>query len=393
MDRQPVICRACHVQCALLAEMEDGRPAKLYGDKDNPVYHGYSCIKGRRLGAYHALPSRLLQSQKKQADGSHMPIASDAAMREIAGKVRELIDRHGPRSVAGYIGTHGYNTLPTQAFAYAFFEAIGSPMMFTSVTIDQPGKGISLALHGPWLAGATPIEMWDVLLLVGTNPLVSMNGGLGVNPARQLHEAKKRGMKLIVIDPRVSDSAAKADIHLQAKPGEDGAVLAGIARILIAENLIDADFVAAEADGLEALRQAVAPFTPQMVEARAGVKAEDLIAAARMFGTAARGAVSAGTGRQYERARQPRRIFRQGADDTARLLDATRRRNSQSRCAHQPLSGAGGQPRTDARLRLWREAARARPVGDGIRPADGRAGRRNPDGGRRPGEGAVRVRR
>lgn len=294
--RTPVICRACHVQCALLAEMEDGRAVKLYGDKDNPAYHGYSCIKGRRLGAYHDLPTRLLHSQKKQVEGRHAPIASATAIREIAGKVRALIDRHGPRSIAGYIGTHGYNNLPTQAFAYAFFEAINSPMIFTSVTIDQPGKGISLALHGPWLAGATPIAMWDVLLLVGTNPLVSMNGGLGINPARQLHEAKKRGMKLIVVDPRISDSAAKADIHLQGKPGEDAAILAGIANILINENLIDADFVDAEANGLAELKRAVAPYTPDMVEARAGIRAEDLIAAARMFGRAARGAVSAGTG-------------------------------------------------------------------------------------------------
>ena len=294
--RKPVICRACHVQCGLLVDMDGGRPGKIHGDKDNPAYQGYSCIKGRRLGAYHSLPSRLLHSQKKQPDGSHVPIASDAAISEIAAKVRAILDRHGPRSIAGYIGTHGYNNLPTQAFAYSFFEAIGSPMIFTSVTIDQPGKGISLALHGPWLAGATPLDMWDVLLLVGTNPLVSMNGGLGINPARQLHEAKKRGMKLIVVDPRVTDCAAKADIHLQGKPGEDPAILAGIARILIQECLIDEPFVAAEAHGLEALTQAVAPFTPEMVEARAGVPAKALIEAARMFGTAARGAVSAGTG-------------------------------------------------------------------------------------------------
>lgn len=294
--REPVICRACHAQCGLLVDMHDGLPGKIHGDKNNPAYHGYSCIKGRQLGAYHSLPSRLLQSQKKNADGTHAAIDSDTATREIAEKVRALIAQHGPRSVAGYIGTHGYNNFATQAFAYAFFEAINSPMIFTSVTIDQPGKGISLALHGPWLAGATPIAMWDALLLIGTNPLVSMNGGLGVNPARQLHEARKRGMKLIVIDPRVTDSAAQADLHLQGKPGEDPAILAGIARILIEENLIDRAFIDAEADGFDALKQAVSPFTPQMVQARAGIAANDLVKAARMLGAAKRGAVSAGTG-------------------------------------------------------------------------------------------------
>ena len=81
-------------------------------------------------------------------------------------------------------------------------SAIESPMIFTSVTIDQPGKIVSACLHGSWLAGPYRVGEWDSLMLVGTNPLVSMNGGLGMNPARNLHEAKKRGMKLVVIDPR-----------------------------------------------------------------------------------------------------------------------------------------------------------------------------------------------
>lgn len=176
---EPTICRACHVQCALFVEMEGERPAKIYGDKDNPAYFGFTCIKGRELGAYHSLPTRLLQSQKRGADGRHAPIASAAALDEIAAKLSALIAEHGPRSVAFYIGTHGYNNFTTQAFAYALLEAIGSPMMHTSVTIDQPGKGVSLALHGAWLAGAPPIEEWESLLLVGTNPIVSMTAGSG----------------------------------------------------------------------------------------------------------------------------------------------------------------------------------------------------------------------
>lgn len=291
-----VICRACHAQCGLIAQIADGKPIKLYGDKINPVYRGYSCIKGRQLGAYHNLPSRLLHSLRKTSNGHHVPIASDDAVREIATNVRNLIEKHGPRSIAGYIGTHGYNNFATQAFAYALFEAIDSPMMFTSVTIDQPGKGIATSLHGAWLAGTPAMEEWDVLMLVGTNPIVSMNGGLGMNPARRLHVAKKRGMKLIVLDPRRTDCAERADVHLAVRPGEDATVLAGIARFLIAESRIDEDFVRAEANGLAALREAVAPFTPEFVAARTDIDVNEFIRAARLFGTARRGAVSAGTG-------------------------------------------------------------------------------------------------
>jgi anaerobic selenocysteine-containing dehydrogenase len=292
------ICRACHAQCGLLVDMEDGKPVKIRGDKNNPVYFGYSCIKGRELGAYHSLPTRLLHSQKRQPDGSHSPIASETAMDEIAAKVRALIDAHGPRSVAIYIGTHGYNNFPANAFGTAFLDAIGSPMLFSSVTIDQPGKGIAIALHGPWLAGVAPVDDCDVILLVGSNPIASMNGGLGLNPARRLHEGKKRGMKLIVIDPRLTDVAEEADIHLQCKPGEDPTILSGLIRVLLVEGLYDKAFVEAEAINLEALRRHVEPFTPDYVQERTDIPAERLVAAARMFagGRPGRGGVSCGTG-------------------------------------------------------------------------------------------------
>ncbi len=295
-EMRHTICRACHAQCALVVEMEDGRPAKLYGDKDNPIYAGFSCIKGRELAAYHDAPSRLLRSLKRQPDGSHAPIASADLIAELAERIDGIVARHGPRSVALYIGTHGYNNFASSAFANAFLDALGSPMKFTSVTIDQPGKAVSLMLHGPWLAGTPTIEHWDVLTLVGTNPIVSMNGGLGMNPARQLHRARQRGMKLVVIDPRRTDCAEQADIHLQARPGEDAPVLAAIARELIETGRFDGGFVAAEATGLAALRAAVAPFTCERAGERAGLDPEAIRAAAKMIGEARRGAFSAGTG-------------------------------------------------------------------------------------------------
>ncbi len=290
------ICRACHAQCALVVEMQDGLPKKVYGDKDNPIYAGFSCIKGRELGAYHTAPTRLLHSLKRQPDGSHASIASDVVMDEVAERVRAIVAEHGPRAVALYIGTHGYNNFASTSFANAFLKSIGSPMKFTSVTIDQPGKAIAMMLHGPWLAGTPRIDQWDVLTLIGTNPIVSMNGGLGMNPARQLHRAKQRGMQLIVIDPRRTDCAEQADLHLAVKPGEDAVVLAAITRELILRGTYDKAFVAAEADGFEALKDTVAPFTPDRAAAQAGLEAAQILQAADMIGRASRGAFSAGTG-------------------------------------------------------------------------------------------------
>ncbi|MEM8491070.1 MAG: molybdopterin-dependent oxidoreductase [Pseudomonadota bacterium] len=295
--RKHVICRACHAQCGLIVDFdENGHPIASLGNKDNPAYAGYSCIRGRELQNYHSFPTRLTQSLKRGRDGELAPVLWRDAARDVADRLSEVADQHGPESIAIYIGTFGYNTFPAHAFALAFMEAIKSPMIFTSVTIDQPGKGIAGALHGHWLAGGYRHREWDGLMLVGTNPIVSMNGGVGMNPAKNLHVALKRGMKLIVIDPRVTDVAKKAHIHLQCRPGNDAAILACIARQIIEEELYDDVFLREEVEGFAALKETVAPFTPAAVSGLAGVPAEQLVEAARLYGSFKKADISCGTG-------------------------------------------------------------------------------------------------
>lgn len=295
-EMRHTVCQACQSHCTLLATVEDGVVTALHGDKDDPAFHGYSCIKGREMGFAHGVPTRLLHSMRRNADGGFEPVPRATAHREIAGRLRAILDAHGPRSVAMFIGTYGYCNFPAQTFGLALMRAIGSPMIFSPQTIDQPGKGIAAGLHGVWLAGNPPMAEWEALLLIGTNPLVSMNGGLGPNPARTLKAARGHGMKLVVIDPRVTESARAADLHIQPRPGEDAAILAGIARELIVRGLIDHDFVASEGIGLDRLRDAVDPYTPDFVAARAGIPAAQIVEAATILGGARVGAVSAGTG-------------------------------------------------------------------------------------------------
>ena len=176
-------------------------------------------------------------------------------------------------------------------------KAIGSNMRFSSGSIDQPGKGIARALHGTWSAGPQPFSEADTWILVGANPTISMWGGIPqYDPAKRLRDAKANGMKLIVIDPRRTEAAANADLFLQPKPGEDPTILAGILRVILTEGLHDGDFVADEVEGFDALVAAVEPFTPDYVERRAHVPAEQVVAAARMFAAGRRGSVTAGTG-------------------------------------------------------------------------------------------------
>ncbi|MGA1371896.1 MAG: molybdopterin-containing oxidoreductase family protein [Pseudomonadales bacterium] len=290
------ICRFCHAFCGLNVTLDGDRPLKVLGDIQNPMYHGYSCVKGRQLADQHLHPERLLQPRKKAAHG-HEKIPSTQALDEISTKLRTIIDRHGPRSVALYTGTYSFPYPAGGAMARAFMQALGSPMSFTSGSIDQPGKPMALAFHGRWHAGPQPFSESDTWMLVGANPVVSKWGGIPqYNPGKRLHEALARGMQLVVIDPRLTESARKAAVHLQCKPGEDPTILAGIAHIIIREQWHDQNFITAETTGFERLRKAVEPFTPDYVAARAEIPADKLIEAARLFATGSRGMVTAGTG-------------------------------------------------------------------------------------------------
>jgi anaerobic selenocysteine-containing dehydrogenase len=291
------ICRFCHATCGLKVTIQQGRVVDIIGDIDNPVYHGYSCVKGRNFHEFHYDPNRVLRPLRRAADGRLQPVGLDTALAGMAGDLQRILAQHGPRSVAMYGGTFSHFCSAGVMLRDAFMDAIGSPMRFSNATIDQPGKPISMALHGRWGAGPQAFADADVCLLVGANPLVSMWGGIPTfNPAKRLHEARARGLRLIVIDPRVTETARKADIHLQCLPGHDVELLAAMLNVIFAEGLQDSDFVAAETQGFQALRAAVVPFTPERVAPLAGVPAMQITDAARTFAKARRGNATSGTG-------------------------------------------------------------------------------------------------
>ncbi|MEZ4281799.1 MAG: molybdopterin-dependent oxidoreductase [Myxococcota bacterium] len=292
------LCRICTAQCPIVVEIDDaGRPISARGDKSNPHSEGFFCLKGKHFPEMHTSPNRLRHSLARSAGGGHERIDPEQAMDEIAEKLRAILDRHGRDAVAVYTGTLFYQLPQTAAMATAFMDALRLRLRFSSGTIDQPGKQIAAAAHGQWLGGSHVFDESDVWMLVGTNPLVAISGGIPhANPARRLERAQARGLQLIVIDPRRTETARRAALHLQPRPGSDPAVLAGIVRELIAQDLVDRAFVAENVAGFESLEQAVARFTPEFVAARADVPAEAIREAARIFGRARKGSATAGTG-------------------------------------------------------------------------------------------------
>jgi anaerobic selenocysteine-containing dehydrogenase len=208
-----------------------------------------------------------------------------------------VLEEHGPSAIASYIGTSGMVNQCSWPMQAAFMGALGNGRMFNAVTIDQPGKAISLGLMGFWDAGAINAIDVEVTLIFGSNPIVSLAGGRAkVNTVKSFHEARRRGLGLIVVDPCRTETAKLADHHLSPRPGQDIAIAAGMVRLMIEERLFDELFIGGETRGIDALARAVAPYTPEDVARRADVDADEFRAATRAFGRAASGIAIAGTG-------------------------------------------------------------------------------------------------
>jgi anaerobic selenocysteine-containing dehydrogenase len=301
-DVRRSFCRICHAACPIDVHLVDGRVTKVTGVEDDPLFKGYTCVKGRQLPDQIHHPDRLRHPLKRMPDGRFEEISSRQALDEIAARMREIIDRHGPRAIASYTGTGGYQNAPSDPVARAFHKAIGSISYYTSVTIDQPMKRTAAMRAGVWEAGPQNFGELDVLLAIGYNPMVSSFspfGGLqGTDPFVTLRRRKAEGMKLIVVDPRRTELAAQADIHLQVRPGEDPTLLAALLNVILSEGLHDHEFCDrwVEPGHLEALADAVAPFTVAYAAERCDVPAADIEAAARLFAAGPRGNAGTGTG-------------------------------------------------------------------------------------------------
>lgn len=294
------ICKVCWAGCPVEVTVENGRATKVIGDRQSPIYGGYTCPKGRAMPDAHYSPTRVLHPRKRMPDGSYTEIPMAQAVEEIAQRIEAIVAEHGPEAIAVYPGNGNLTNPINPVIGAMFIMAMGTfPDRFFSVqTIDQAGKVIAQALHGRWIPGPQPFSTAKTWIMVGTNPVISKQGVM-VNPGQTVKQAVKDGMKLIVIDPRATESATHAFLHIAPQPGQDASILAGILRVILSERLYDADFVAANAIGIAALKAAVEPFTPEHVASVAGISADDVVLAARTFAAAESGCVVTATGAHF----------------------------------------------------------------------------------------------
>ena len=303
--KKKTYCRNCGAVCGIELEVDANRVIAVTGDRENPESQGYFCVKGLTSMDFHNGEDRLLTCRKRQAGGSFVDIDGESLMDEVAAKLKSILEAHGPRSVAFFNGTHGYGTL-NMPLTKSLMHSIGTPNVFSTMTIDQSAKWIN---HGRM--GLVPTWKYsdleaDVLMVVGNNPIVSHMGkpwtGIRNNAAgRAIREARKRGMKLIVVDPRITETARNADIHLQINPGDDAMLFAGLIRLCIENGWYDRAFCERYTRQFEELKRAVEPFTPDYVAARLGIEEARLEEVARLFGTAGKASSGSGTGSNMSR--------------------------------------------------------------------------------------------
>ena len=301
-EKKKTFCRNCSALCSLEVTVEEGRLTGAVPDGTASPYGAYMCAKGLASIDFHSgAEARLLHSLKRQAPGHHTPISAGQAMDEIADQLARLIAQHGPRSVALYHGTGAYRSVLGAQLEKSFLSAIGTPNLFSTMTIDQSAKWVTAGRMGIMASGKPALRDVDLAVIVGNNPLVSHQTypfapGESGAPGRAFAAARARGTRVIVIDPRRSETARYADLCIQPLPGQDAVLFAAIAHILLRDRTCNNAFCDRFTSRVDALREAVGPFTPELAAHRAGVPVEQIELAAQWIGEARRPCVGSGTG-------------------------------------------------------------------------------------------------
>jgi anaerobic selenocysteine-containing dehydrogenase len=301
-SRHHSYCRNCAANCGLTLDVAANRIVQINADPAHPLSQGYVCIKGTMAADLHnGGENRLTHCLQKGADGQFHAIDSGAAVDAIGARLQAILAAHGPRALATYWGTYSYFDCVGKTLLKSLMAELGAPAMFSSMTVDQSSKWVTAARMGVWANGKPVSTDTDVILVAGCNPPVSHQGYPMVrypttNISQHIRAARQRGARLIVIDPRHTELARRADLFIQPKPGYDAAIFAAMLHIVLARPARDAAFAARWTVNIGALRQAVAPFAPEPVSALAGIRSADLYQAVDWLLAARKPGLGTGTG-------------------------------------------------------------------------------------------------
>ena len=273
----------CPDCCSVLVQVENGRATRLRGNPDHPVTRGFLCGKVAQYLDRQYSPDRLLHPQRRagaKGEGRFVRISWQEALDTIAQKLETAAREFGPESVLpySYAGTMGL--LNGAGMDRRFFHRLGASRL--DRTICSSAGGAALAATLGFRYGTEPEQFRDSRLILAWGANIH---GTNVHLWPFLVEARRKGAKLIVIDPIRTRTAALADRHFAINPGSDLALALGLMHVIFGENLHDADYVTRYTNGFEQLRKLAAGYPPERVSALTGIAAADILQLARDYAT------------------------------------------------------------------------------------------------------------
>ncbi len=304
------VCTLCEATCGIRVHtrpLPSGKgPAEILrveGDPDDPFSRGHICPKAHSLIELQADPDRLRTPMKRTAEGFE-PIGWDEALDLAAAGLAAVRDAHGVDAVALYRGNPTTHDAQSLLYWNALQTALPTRSQFSAGSLDTWPRWVQAGLmYGGFLKTPVPdLERCETLLMLGANPVAS-NGSLMTAPGikKRLEALRARGGRLIVVDPRRTETAAIADLHLPIRPGGDAAFLLAMVHVLFDEDLVSLGRAEAYVDGLDRVRTVAAAYVPESVAGVVGIEAETIRQVARQLAAAPRAVVYGRMGTSVQR--------------------------------------------------------------------------------------------
>ena len=284
----------CPDSCAWQAHVDDGKVVRVEGDKDHPITRGVLCAKVNDYQARTYAPDRLLHPLRRtgaKGAGEFERISWEEAVDTIATRFDEIITEHGAETLmpVSYLGSMGATQ---QNAPLRLFHALGASNTEGNICgapgLDMLMRGYPMGFDTEDYVHAKMIILWGVNVLT-----TGHHHWHFLNQARE-----KNGARIVCIDPRRTQTAAKSDEHIAIRPGSDAALAAGMARVMFEEGLVDEDRAAAMAHDIDAYRAQVEPWTPERVAEATGMEARRVVSLAREFAAAKPAMIRCGVGPQ-----------------------------------------------------------------------------------------------
>jgi anaerobic selenocysteine-containing dehydrogenase len=281
-------CPLCEATCGVAIEIEGDRVLSVRGDDADPFSKGYICPKGTALADLHHDPDRLRKPMTRDGSGWR-ELEWDAAFDLVAGKLTGIRKAYGANAVAVYQGNPTAHNLGLLTFGQLLMRTLGTRNAYSATSLDQlPHMLAALQMFGNQLLMPVPdIDRTELFICLGANPLAS-NGSIMTAPdvKARLKAIRDRGGKVIVLDPRRTETAEKSDRHMFIRPGTDAVLLLAMIHVLFAEKLIATGRLAVT--GIDELRAAATTWTPERAAAITGLASEDIRELTRALATTPR---------------------------------------------------------------------------------------------------------